>query len=419
MALQAVDEQGANGAALTAKDEFRAYWKVVFASFVGLMFGAWALPFYLLGPLTKSFETTLGWQRADIVYCATFLAIGGTIGNPIVGLIVDRYAPRAVALISLLFIAIGLASFSLLDGSVLNLQLIYLAMGFFGAGSGGVSFTRAIGTWFRKGRGFALGIALCGTGASAFIAPLLAQSFVDMVGWREACLWIAALIIVIGLPVVAWGLQTPKTDALSPDAPAPDTHGVTRAEAMRDPRFYILAVSIGLFGIFISAVVVNMVPMFIDKGIAPARAAQIASLMGIAMIFGRLIIGSLLDRFPPALIGAAIFVAGAAGTLAFVIGGTPFAVAMVLATGFLLGAEVDLLSYLALRFFGPRHYGEIFGLLFAAYTLCSMVGPFINKRLLDAGGYDAMFIATTVGFLISAVMLLGLGFVRRAESHAH
>lgn len=419
MAEDRISAGGGHDATLTAADEFRIHWKVVVASFVGLMFGAWALPLYLLGPLTKSFETTFGWHRADLVYCTTFLAVGGTLGNPIVGRIVDRSSPLPVALACQLVIAVCLAAFSLLDGSVLNLQLLYFAMGFFGAGSGGVPFTRAIGAWFRKGRGIALGIALCGTAAAAFAAPLVAQKFIALAGWRSACLVIAALTIVIPMPIVAWGLRTPRPSELGPQEPGPDLHGVTRAEAMHDPRFYILAVSIGLFGVFISSIVVNNVPMLIDKGLEPARAARIASLMGIAMMVGRLIIGWFLDRFPPALIGATIFMLGAAGTTMFVIGGTPFAVPMVIATGFLLGAEVDLLSYMALRYFGPRHYGEIFGLLFAAYTLFSMAGPAVNKALLAAGGYDAMFIGTTAGFLTSGLMLLGLGLSRRAESRAH
>jgi MFS transporter, OFA family, oxalate/formate antiporter len=92
---------------------------------------------------------------------------------------------------------------------------------------------------------------------------------------------------------------------------------------------------------------------------------------------------------------------------------------MVFATGFLLGAEIDLLSYLALRYFGPKNYGKIFGLLFASYTLFSMFGPEVNKRLLAAGGYDAMFIATTGGFLASGLMLLGLAFSRREEMRVH
>ena len=92
---------------------------------------------------------------------------------------------------------------------------------------------------------------------------------------------------------------------------------------------------------------------------------------------------------------------------------------MVFATGFLLGAEIDLLSYLALRYFGPKHYGKIFGLLFASYTSFSMFGPEVNKRLLAAGGYDAMFIATTGAFLISGFMLLGLAFSKRDQIPVH
>ncbi len=406
-------------ATLTATQEFRAYWRVVAASVVGLMFGAWALPIYLIGPFARSWETSFGWERADIIYCTTFLAIGGTIGNPIVGWIVDRSSPRPVALVSLLMIAIALAGFALLDGSVLNLQLLYMAMGFFGAGSGGVSFTRAIGTWFRKGRGMALGIALCGTGAAAFAAPLMAAGFMELVGWRGAGLCLAGLIILVGIPIVWWGLRPFEANAMLPNAPGPDVDGISLQATLRDFRFWILGISLGLFGIFISSIVTNNVPMLIDKGIAPARAAQIASLMGIAMIIGRLMIGWFLDRFPAAIIGGSIFLFGAAGTASFVIGGTPFAPFMVFATGFLLGAEIDLLSYLALRYFGAKHYGKIFGLLFASYTLFAMFGPEVNKQLLAAGGYDMMFTVTTGGFLVSGLMLLGLAFNRREERPVH
>jgi MFS family permease len=423
MASQTADDQASmNGTAettLTAGQEFRAYWRVVAASVVGLMFGAWALPIYLIGPFAKSWETSFGWERADIIYCTTFLAIGGTIGNPIVGWIVDRSSPRPVALVSLLFIAIGLGGFALLDGSVLSLQLLYMAMGFFGAGSGGVSFTRAIGAWFRKGRGMALGIALCGTGAAAFAAPLLAQTFISEIGWRNAGLGIAAIIILIGMPIVWWGLRPFDASSIPANAPGPDVRGISLQATLHDFRFWILGISLGLFGIFISSIVTNNVPMLIDKGLAPGRAAQIASLMGIAMICGRLIIGWFLDRFPAAIIGGSIFLFGAAGTAGFVILGTPFAPVMVFATGFLLGAEIDLLSYLALRYFGPKNYGKIFGLLFASYTLFSMFGPEVNKRLLAAGGYDAMFIATTIGFLVSGFMLLGLAFSKRTEHRVH
>jgi hypothetical protein len=48
-----------------------------------------------------------------------------------------------------------------------------------------------------------------------------------------------------------------------------------------------------------------------------------------------------------------------------------------------------------------------------------MFGPEVNKRLLAAGGYDAMFIVTTGAFLISGFMLLGLAFSKRDQNPVH
>ena len=42
-----------------------------------------------------------------------------------------------------------------------------------------------------------------------------------------------------------------------------------------------------------------------------------------------------------------------------------------------LGAEVDIVGYLVSRYFGLRRYGEIYGYIFAIFTIGSGVGPYL------------------------------------------
>lgn len=72
-------------------------------------------------------------------------------------------------------------------------------------------------------------------------------------------------------------------------------------------------------------------------------------MLGIAIVIGRLSAGWLLDHFPPPYVGMGIFALGATGAAAFVLGGAPFAVPTVVALGFLIGAEIDILSFVTLR----------------------------------------------------------------------
>lgn len=410
--------RGSAADAMAGKAELRAHWPVIAAAFIGIMVSAWALPMYLLGPLSKSLEASFHWPRADILSSQFFLAIGTTLGTPLAGLLADRMPARPIALISMLIMTVCTAAIGLLQGSVWQLQALYFCMGFLGAGSGGLIFTRVIGVWFSAARGLAIGIALAGSGAGAFATPLLWQWLLTFLPWRDACLALAAIILCVAMPIVAIGLrprQAPAPAGQTKAEPEP-LHGVTRREALHDLRFYILFASVSIFGAFIGGLVIYLVPMLTDSGYSAMQAAQTASLLGLAIIAGRLIVGSLLDRFPPAAVGFGVFTLGALGALLLAVGGAAFAVPTVITTGLLLGAEVDILSFMALRYFGNRNYGEIYGLLFFGYSGLSMASPFLCSGLIALGGYRLLYLGAATGFLCAGILLLGLFAGRGRET---
>ena len=74
--------------------------------------------------------------------------------------------------------------------------------------------------------------------------------------------------------------------------------------------------------------------------------------------------------------------------------------------GFGAGAELDLLSYRTARYFGVRHYGRIYAVLYAALALCSGVAPALFATVRDrSGSYDTAFLGAALLFALGAATL--------------
>jgi MFS family permease len=78
--------------------------------------------------------------------------------------------------------------------------------------------------------------------------------------------------------------------------------------------------------------------------------------------------------------------------------------------GFAAGAESDLIAYLAGRYFGMRHYGKIYGMLYMPFGIASAISPLVYGRVRDVTGhYDPILHVAAGCFLFGAVILLALG----------
>jgi MFS family permease len=394
--------------------ELASNWPVLVASFVGIMLSATILPFYALGPLIKPLQAELGWPRSGLSACLSALAAGITIGTFIVGKLIDRVPAPIVAVVSMAAYALSFGLFAWLGRDLWHFQVLYFVVGIVGAGSGPLTYTKAIGASFVHARGIALGIALSGAGVAGFIAPLLIQSVYKAAGWRASCGAVAALVILIGIPIVYYGLRdrppqsVPDAFVTEEDVPVAQA-GTADARIANDRRFHLLLAIIVVFGLVIGSLIIHLVPMLIDGGVSSTRAATVASLLGIMTFSGRLVVGWLLDRFSSTCIGAVLFLAGAAGAAMLASGELRYAALPVIAFGLLTGAELDLLSYITLRYFGVRSYGKVYGWLFAAYTAVSIVGPIIGSAVIDASGYRGFYTMVCVSFVGIAGLYLLLG----------
>jgi len=386
-------------------------WTLLLAASTGIICSSIVLPYYSIGALVVPITTEFGWSRAEFQLVIMFSTGAGVITAPIVGWLVDRVGVRPMALSGLfgLSIALLLASFS--GGELWLFYLAYTCMAILGAGTIPVTWTRAITSNFFRQRGLALGIMLSGTGICGILIPQYTVWLVDEFGWRTAYLGLAALPTLLAGPLVFLFFHPDDVVPEHPDEAADVSTGLTLREAASGYRFWVLLVSIFLVYIAMSGMVPNLIPALTDQGIEPQRAATAVSIFGFTVIAGRLVVGYLVDHFwAPAIATLAISLPVAGSLILY--GEPGFAMACLAAglLGFAAGAELDLMSFLAARYFGLLHYAKIYAFLYAALALASGIAPSLFAHIFDTtGSYGIGFMTGAGCFAVACLMLPLLG----------
>ena len=393
-------------------------WWIVLGSIIGLSLG-YSVIAMSFGTFIKAFETSFGWTRGQVSFGSTVIGITAILFFPYVGTLVDKYGVRKILLPSTLAFGLTIAAMSLLTPSIWHLYLMCILIPIMGAGTAPLTYSRVIVSWFNRKRGLALGIGLAGVGVGTAIVPLIVSFFVSAYSWREAYLAIAALIILVVLPMAFFVFKdSPKDIGLLPDGDResnvvgnsaeivansnPSLVGFTRKEAVAQKTFWFMVLSFFITGLCTSTVLVHLIPMMMDQGLTLQEAVGTFAYLGMSIVGGRLLAGYLMDKFFAPyvvvlfmlgpVIGLAFFAMGATGTAAAICTGL---------IGIAIGAEFDVMAYFTSRYFGPRAFGEIYGYSYSGFKLGASVGP-----LIMGVAYDVLGRYTEVLWSMSAVMIL-------------
>jgi len=401
----------------SVSQEFRRGWRTLFACAVGNSFGLSGFAFYTFGVFVIPLVDAFGWSRGDVSTAASFLLLGTFITAPIIGTIIDRFGAKKVGLISLGALSLGYATLTQLGGSIAVFYAMWLTMALVGGGTTPVVWTRAVNLWFDKGRGLALGIALAGAGVAGIVAPAFTTALIQEFGWQGGYLGIGAIILLVALPLVALFFNDHAPVDVHPDSAAhtpvaANSLGMTLSESVRTSVFWKIAIGFFFISAIIAGLLINLVPLLVDRDMTQMAAAGIAGVLGFAVVFGRVGVGFLIDRFPAPLVSAVMFCITAGGCLLLSLDNIPTAVIQiaVISLGFAAAAEIDLVAFLASRFFGLKAYGKIYGVQLSIFYLGAAIGPLAVGQLYDLfGSYNQSLYAGIAIFISGAAIIGSLG----------
>ena len=394
--------------------EFRPSWPVLAGATLAYMGGAVCLPYYTAGLFISPLQAEFGWSRSGLSLGPALLITGFVLTSPIFGALSERVEPRRLVPFGMLAVAAAFALLSLLNGTIVQYYATLIFMAFAGNLSGPCVITPILAGAFDQARGTAIGIAMAGIGLGAAIGSPLIASVIANEGWRQAyrCM---ALFSLLAIPIV-WAMFWHTTPYRS-SSPAHHEQGLAFRAAIQHPLFWLLWFCFFSVAVASTGLIIHFVPLLVDQGVEPSAAAAMSSLIGISVIFGRLATGLLIDRFFAPRIGAAILGLSSAGFAIFLFGGAKHAMVAALAIGISFGAETDLIGFLAARYFGLRHYGRIFGLLYGLCLFGSAVSPVLYGLVADLAGSYRPMIGAAAGLLIIAMIILLMlpGFPNWAE----
>ncbi|MEZ5708111.1 MAG: MFS transporter [Blastomonas sp.] len=385
--------------------------RVITGSGLGLFMGTGVLLLFTMGIFIRPIEEATGWSRATIGFAAipaSFMlgALGGWVGS-----LVDRFGPRKVLIWAIGFQLVGMLGLAFGPFSAISFVGFFVLASILGCVQTPVPFSYVIVGWFKARRGIAMGLTFTFAGLGIATLPPVAAFLIESFGWRMAYASLGLMAVVIALPAALWLVRDPPVVEVRDTGDLP---GLTLAETLRRPMFWVLAMAFFINAIVATAGSISLPTILADNGVAPTTAAFAMSLVGVALIIGRLGAGLLLDRFPAMIVTALLFTAPVIGHALLLGGITPASVIMAaLFFGIATGAEGDAMSYVLSRAFGMRDFGKIFGLSFFGYAFGTGLGPAMMNILHERfGGYATPLTIFAIG---GAVAVIGIALYSRAR----
>ena len=385
---------------------------VVFACTVGNAVSVTPMVYTVFGLFLIPISSEFDWSRAAVSFVLFIIAVAGAISYPIVGRLIDRYGARPVILTGNVLFAASVASVSLVEASRFQFYFVYALIGISAAIPSSVMFTKVIAGWFDRRRGLFLGIAGgLGNGVGAALSPLFVFALISSYGWRAGFQGIGAAIILVGFPVLYLLLRDPPRDVSRSAAEHLEkTAGLTLAEALKTPTFWIILAAIALGAGCMTAIFAHVVPMLVDRGIPAGKATTVLAMFSLVTAGWQIGMGYMLDRIPRPWIAAPFYLLALTGlVLLESTSSYPLLLLSAVLMGLGLGTEYGILPYFLSRYFGTRHYGAISGSMYGVIVLTQGLTPFLMDLVFDiTGTYDPAIIAICIGLVAGAVLITRL-----------
>jgi MFS family permease len=365
---------------------------------------SWGVLYYAFPVLAPSIAADTGWPISAVTAgFSTGLAVAALAGIP-AGRWLDRWGPRPV----------------MTTGSVLGVPAVigiataptvawyFTAWILAGIAMAGVLYQPAFAAltrWWGPRRVTALtALTLLAGLASTIFAPITA-ALVENLDWRRTYLVLAVVLAGVTIPAHLFGLRGRW--------PAPET----AEEAHRDPGaiarsrpFILLVIAVALATFSAFAVVVNQVPLLIERDLSPTTAAWALGLGGLGQVLGRLGYGRLSRATSVRARGVLILALGAVTTA--LLAALPGPAVLLIAVAMLAGAARGVFTLLQATAisdrWGSAHYGRLGGILTAPAMLATALAPWAGAALAEAlGGYPAVFVVLAIVAAVAAALAAG------------
>ncbi len=316
--------------------------------------------------------------------------------------------------------------------AVWQYYLYYALVGMGTAAMGVLPNSMVVSNWFKRRRGFAIGLLGAGIGIGGFLAPLLSGTFlIPRFGWQFSYIVYGLITVIVAVPLSLLIIKSrPEDMGLFPDGEANPvaevkSHGSRAPEvgldfkgAMRTVPFWLMCLGFLTFSFANQSIFQNHSPHLQDIGFPLGVAASAVSFVGIGSAIGKFGFGWLCDYIAAkfALVFGIVFQVSALIILMTIKPSSPVFLIWLYALlfGLGVGSWLPAMSMTVSSVFGLGSYGVIFGLVHLVAAIGSAVGPLVAGRIFDVSG--SYYWAFILAFCFYAVALPAISLVSRPKN---
>ena len=333
----------------------------------------------LLHPMGRDLHTSPTAVTAALTIAVLTWAV---MAIPI-GRWLDRHGGRALMTTGSLVGAVLLPAWSQVH-TVWQLYLVFAGLGAAMAMALYEAATAVTVSWFgpdQRPRAILTMIVVAGFASTIFM-PLTGW-LEHHYGWRTTLLILAAGYGTIAVPLHAIVVRRPPADPAQHHQTGREQRRHVLRAAVRDGRFWWLAVAFVAHAAAMSTMTVHLVGYLVFRGHPATFAATVAGLLGVLSVTGRLLLTATSRRIRLSTVVAAVFAvqAGAALSLPLVAGDKAGAVIAVTAFGFGFGVASLAGPALLTDRYGTTAYASIAGTLATPVTLAKAGTPLAAAAL--------------------------------------
>jgi MFS family permease len=403
----------------TASEVSRPAILTTFGAMIGLALGPSVIANLTVSAYIGPIEAEFGWLRSDVSFAFSLVAYMIVVMSPLQGMLVDRFGPRRVVLTSIPLFALSLGAIYFTPNNIYVYYFLWALVPIAGLGLWPLGYLQAVTPWFDRKLGLALGCANAGIGVgSTFLPMLVIGPIIAAYSWRHAILAIAALVLFISWPVVAYCLKEPSAEDAH-KRKANHAFGLSFQDSMREPTFWMLNLGFFLLGMTATSLVTQQVPLLRDAGWTADETTRLQTTFGFGLLFARVAVGFVIDHVFAPRVMTIVSVGGAIACVLYAVA-PEWGYVSALLIGFLLGAEFDVLAFLIKRYYGYLAYGRVYGVIFGVFYLGSAVGiwgmPKLREMTADLS-YDNGLYAAAAILLASAILMAFMPAYRYAAGH--
>ncbi len=391
--------------------------------------GIWAsLPGQTIGvgTFTDPVKDALGLNR-DQISVAYF--VGTFISSFFIhkaGKWFDKYGARWLAVFAALGLAFSLFLCSQADvisstlSNALNIQhfllpatvitILFFMLRFSGQGVLTLASRNMIMKWFDRlrGRVNAFSAIFISVGFSA--SPLWISKLIDVYGWKNAWLFMAAGVILSSLIFLQFFRDNPEAHGLLPDGvrtsdkkedvPSQTRKQYTLQEAKKTRAFWMYSFSLSFYSFFITGLTFQIISVFTNSGFTKEQAVAIFLPMSAVTVTISLLANFVSDWIKLQYLQYLMIFGGILASFGLVFLSQPFGVYFLIGgTGIMGGLFSVLIAVTWPRFYGRKNLGAISGKTMAMVVLASALGPALFS-------FSKTYLSTYAGIGILSIIFL-------------